>query len=214
VASLRNRFFALSGEVIKAFTSFDGIQIAYHDQGEGRAVILLHGGFVDGLGQFGEFERILPILERRQEMSQLFGGALPLPDPPLEGRPGVARALLAAGARVVLPDIGSSVSNLRAVPAPMEKPMMSTASRPRCPRRTAASTFGSAPVTCAAIRLADARCPGTSSPFSRIFAPSSSHTFAVIGRGTESGTGQFFGNSMTVSSMFKSAVLAGVGDYP
>ena len=68
MASLRNRFFALSGEVIKAFTSFDGIQIAYHDQGEGRAVILLHGGFVDGLGQFGEFERILPILERRQEM--------------------------------------------------------------------------------------------------------------------------------------------------
>jgi pimeloyl-ACP methyl ester carboxylesterase len=46
------------------------------------------------------------LLEKRQEMfRQLFGGALPLPNPPLEGRPGVVRALLAAGARVVLPDM-------------------------------------------------------------------------------------------------------------
>jgi predicted esterase len=44
------------------FKSFDGIQIAYHDEGEGPAVILLHGVGVDGLGQFGDFERILPIL--------------------------------------------------------------------------------------------------------------------------------------------------------
>jgi hypothetical protein len=41
---------------MKTFTSFDGIQIAYQDQGTGPAVILLHGGYVDGLGQFGEFE--------------------------------------------------------------------------------------------------------------------------------------------------------------
>ncbi len=33
------------------------------------------------------------------------GGALPLPNPPLEGRPGVVRALLAAGARTILPDM-------------------------------------------------------------------------------------------------------------
>ena len=45
------------------FTSFDGIRIAYHDEGEGQAVILLHGGYVDGLGQFGDFERILPLLK-------------------------------------------------------------------------------------------------------------------------------------------------------
>ena len=91
---------------MKTFTSFDGIRIAYHDQGEGWAVILLHGGYVDGLGQFGEFERILPILEKRQEMfREAFGGALPLPNPPLEGRPGVVRALLTAGARTVLPDM-------------------------------------------------------------------------------------------------------------
>ena len=91
---------------MKTFTSFDGIRIAYHDEGEGPAVILLHGGYVDGLGQFGEFERILPILEKLQEMfREAFGGALPLPNPPLEGRPGVVRALLAAGARTVLPDM-------------------------------------------------------------------------------------------------------------
>ena len=47
---------------MNSFASFDGIRIASHDEGEGPAVILLHGFGVDGLGQFGEFERILPIL--------------------------------------------------------------------------------------------------------------------------------------------------------
>jgi pimeloyl-ACP methyl ester carboxylesterase len=91
---------------VNAFTSFDGVQIAHHDEGEGPAVILLHGFGVDGLGQFGDFERILPVLERRQEMfREVFGAAPPLPDPPQEGRPGVVRALLAAGARTILPDM-------------------------------------------------------------------------------------------------------------
>jgi hypothetical protein len=71
------------------FTSFDGTRIAYHDEGDGPAVILLHGFGVDALGQFREFERILPGLEKRQAMfRQAFGGAPPLPDPPPEGRPG------------------------------------------------------------------------------------------------------------------------------
>ena len=91
---------------MRAFTSFDGLRIAYHDEGEGPVVILLHGFGVDGLGQFGDFERILPLLEKRQEMfCEVFGGAPPLPNPPPEGRPGVVRALLAAGARVILPDM-------------------------------------------------------------------------------------------------------------
>jgi pimeloyl-ACP methyl ester carboxylesterase len=91
---------------VNSFASFDGIRIAFHDEGEGPAVILLHGFGVDGLGQFGEFERILPILEKRQEMlREVFGGAPPLPNPPLEGRPELVRALLAAGARTILPDL-------------------------------------------------------------------------------------------------------------
>ncbi len=91
---------------IHTFTSFDGIQIAYHDIGTGPVVILLHGFGVDGLGQFGEFERVLPLLEKRQAMfREVFGGAPPLPEPPLEGRPGLVHALLAAGARVILPDM-------------------------------------------------------------------------------------------------------------
>jgi len=91
---------------LKTFTSFDGVQIAYHDQGEGPSVILLHGGFVDGLGQFGEFDRILPLLEKRQAMFRdVFGGALPLPNPPAEGRQGLVYALLAAGARTIVPDM-------------------------------------------------------------------------------------------------------------
>jgi pimeloyl-ACP methyl ester carboxylesterase len=80
--------------------------MAYHDEGEGPAVILLHGFGVDGLGQFGDFERILPLLDKRHEMFlEVFGGDLPLPHPPLEGRPGLIRALLAAGARVIVPDM-------------------------------------------------------------------------------------------------------------
>jgi len=91
---------------MKSFTSFDGTRIAYHDEGQGPAVILLHGFGVDGLGQFGDFERILPLLEKRQKMfREVFGGAPPLPTPPLEGRPGVVRALQAAGARTVVPDM-------------------------------------------------------------------------------------------------------------
>src|SRR5215472_4311013 len=94
------------GRGMDTFTSFDGIRIAYHDEGEGPAVILLHGGYVDGLGQFGEFDRILPVLGKRQEMfKEVFGGAPPLPNPPAEGRPGLVRALLAAGARTILPDM-------------------------------------------------------------------------------------------------------------
>jgi pimeloyl-ACP methyl ester carboxylesterase len=91
---------------MKTFTSFDGIRIAYHDEGEGPAVILLHGFGVDGLGQFGEFERILPILEKRQKLfREVFGEAPPLPNPPLEGRPGMVQVLQAAGARTIVPDM-------------------------------------------------------------------------------------------------------------
>jgi pimeloyl-ACP methyl ester carboxylesterase len=87
-------------------TSFDGTRIAYHDEGNGPAVILMHGFGVDALGQFGEFERILPWLEKRQAMfRETFGQAPPVPNPPPEGRPGLARALRAAGARTILPDM-------------------------------------------------------------------------------------------------------------
>ena len=91
---------------LKTFASFDGATIAYHDEGEGFPVILLHGYGVDGLGQFGSFERILPMLEQRQKLFiETFGGAPPFPDPPAEGRPGIIPPLLAANARVILPDL-------------------------------------------------------------------------------------------------------------
>lgn len=109
--AVRTRQFAPDGcrslrTALHTFTSFDGLRIAYHDEGEGPAVILLHGFGVDALGQFGDFERILPILEKRQEkFREVFGGALPLPNPPAEGRTGLAHALRAAGARTILPDM-------------------------------------------------------------------------------------------------------------
>ena len=88
------------------FTSFDGTRIAYSDEGAGPPVVLLHGFGVDALGQFGEFERTLPLLEKRQAMfRQAFGGAPPFPNPSPEGKPGLARALLAAGFRAIMPDM-------------------------------------------------------------------------------------------------------------
>jgi len=45
---------------LKTFTFFDGVQIAYHDEGKGPSVILLHGCFVDVRGQFGEFNSECP----------------------------------------------------------------------------------------------------------------------------------------------------------
>jgi pimeloyl-ACP methyl ester carboxylesterase len=91
---------------VNTFTSFDELRIAYHDEGEGPAVILLHGFGVDALDQFGDFERIRPRLEKRQQMFQeVFGGAPPLPNPPAEGRLGLAHALRAAGARTILSDM-------------------------------------------------------------------------------------------------------------
>ena len=91
---------------MNTFKSFDGTEIAYHDEGEGPAIILLHGFGVDGLGQFGNFERIQALLERRDAMfREAFGRAPAPPDPPLEGRPGLVQALRAAGARTILPDM-------------------------------------------------------------------------------------------------------------
>jgi pimeloyl-ACP methyl ester carboxylesterase len=91
---------------MKTFQSFDGTTIAYRDEGQGQAVILLHGYGVDGLGQFGAFDCILPGLVRMRELFlEAFGKAPPLPDPPAEGRAGLIPPLLAAGARVVIPDL-------------------------------------------------------------------------------------------------------------
>ena len=91
---------------MNTFISFDGIRINYCDEGKGPPVILLHGFGVDALDQFGDFERIRPRLEKRQQMfREVFGGALPLPDPAAEGRLGLAHALLAVGARTILPDM-------------------------------------------------------------------------------------------------------------
>lgn len=91
---------------MNTFLSFDGSRIAYHDEGKGHAVILLHGFGVNGLEQFGHFDRILPLLEKRRELFlETFGRDLPLPAPPLEGRPGIIPPLLAAGARAIVPDM-------------------------------------------------------------------------------------------------------------
>ena len=107
---------AASGGALKTFVTFDGATIAYHDEGEGSPVILSHGYGVDGLGQFGNLERILPLLEKRQTLfietlgdsanARSSGRWTPRANPP------------AAKARVILPDMrGFGASSNRATPA-------------------------------------------------------------------------------------------------
>ena len=40
---------------MKSFLSFDGARIAYHDEGQGPAIVLLHGYGLDALGNYGPF---------------------------------------------------------------------------------------------------------------------------------------------------------------
>jgi hypothetical protein len=76
---------------MKRFASFDGTRIAYSDEGDGPAVIRLHGFGMSGLDDFGSFDRLLPRMERRSELIRdLVGAVPPLPTPPPEGRPGPA----------------------------------------------------------------------------------------------------------------------------
>ena len=87
------------------FESFDGTRIAYHDEGEGPAVVLLHGYGLDALGNYGPFEYSLPAIRKNLTLfKQEFGVAPPLPEPPAEGRCGLIRRLVEAGARVIAPD--------------------------------------------------------------------------------------------------------------
>ena len=55
---------------MKSFTSFDGTRIAYHDEGAGPVVVLLHEFGLDGLGNFGHFDRSRPVLERTLSLFQ------------------------------------------------------------------------------------------------------------------------------------------------
>src|SRR3954469_15915319 len=90
---------------MNSFASFDGTRIAYHDEGQGPVVVLLHGYGLDALGNFGPFEYSRRGMEKNLELfRQEFGMAPPMPDPPAEGRPGLIRRLLDRGARVIAPD--------------------------------------------------------------------------------------------------------------
>lgn len=88
------------------FASFDGTRLAYTDEGEGPAIILLHGYGLDGQGNFGSFDHSRPMLARTLAMfREEMGVAPPMPEPPAEGRPGLAAWLRAARARVIVPDM-------------------------------------------------------------------------------------------------------------
>jgi pimeloyl-ACP methyl ester carboxylesterase len=88
------------------FRSFDGTRIAFHDEGTGPAVMLLHGWGFDGLGNFGHFERSRALIERTLSIwRETLGPAPPMPDPPEEGRSGLLAALVAAGARAIAVDL-------------------------------------------------------------------------------------------------------------
>lgn len=88
------------------FTSFDGTRIAYHDEGDGPAVVLLHGFGTDGMTQFGDFAQVRGQLEKLLALfREHMGFEPPLPEPPVEGRPGLVARLRGTGARVVVADL-------------------------------------------------------------------------------------------------------------
>jgi pimeloyl-ACP methyl ester carboxylesterase len=91
---------------MNSFTSFDGARIAYHDEGDGPPVILLHGFAVNGLGQYGHIDRLRPAFEAAKAwLREMLGAEPPTPDLPAEGRPGLIARLREAGARVLAPDL-------------------------------------------------------------------------------------------------------------
>jgi pimeloyl-ACP methyl ester carboxylesterase len=88
------------------FTSFDGARIAYHDQGSGPAVVLLHGYGLDALNAYGHFDYSRPLIAKNLAMfKEKFGVAPPMPDPPPAGQPGLIKLLVDHGARVIAPDL-------------------------------------------------------------------------------------------------------------
>ena len=71
---------------MESFVSFDGTRIAYHDEGSGLAILLLHGFGLDGLGNFGHFDLSRPMLERTISMfREEMGFVPPMPERPSKG---------------------------------------------------------------------------------------------------------------------------------
>jgi pimeloyl-ACP methyl ester carboxylesterase len=58
------------------------------------------------LGNYGHFDHSLPVLEKTHSLfREELGFAPPIPEPPAEGRPGLIYRLLAARARIIVPDM-------------------------------------------------------------------------------------------------------------
>jgi pimeloyl-ACP methyl ester carboxylesterase len=89
-----------------SFTSFDGTHIAYQDEGDGPAVILLHGIGVDGALNFGSADGMLALMAQVPEAATEAEESTPAaPSLPAEGRAGLSGALRDADARVIVIDM-------------------------------------------------------------------------------------------------------------
>ncbi|MBI2825076.1 MAG: hypothetical protein HYX69_10360 [Planctomycetia bacterium] len=76
---------------MNSFASFDRVRIAYHDEGTGPPVILLHGFGLDGRTKFGHFDESRPVLEKTLALFREEMGFAP---------PRVFRAFRASGALI------------------------------------------------------------------------------------------------------------------
>jgi pimeloyl-ACP methyl ester carboxylesterase len=106
---------------MKTFSSFDGTEIAYLDEGEGRPVVLVHGFSVSGPTNFGPWPALEPYLDAiaaalAEASPDLPALHFPRPEAPMDE--GLIAALVASGRRVVAPDMrghGASGKPLDAV---------------------------------------------------------------------------------------------------
>jgi pimeloyl-ACP methyl ester carboxylesterase len=98
---------------MKQFTSFDGTEIAYHDHGDGPAVVLLHGFVMAGMDNFGPWSQsrwVNAAKKMHEEFARMSHGDVmlemqpELPAPPEGGAQGLLSHLIEAGFRVLLPD--------------------------------------------------------------------------------------------------------------
>lgn len=88
------------------FTSFDDVRIAYRDEGQGPAALLLHGYMFTADAMFGPWSAMQAAFGGRMaDVRQQAGMSSHVPQPPEETQSGLMARLVRLGVRVIAPDL-------------------------------------------------------------------------------------------------------------